>query len=176
MDKKLLWVTAASCAVLFLLSLSMDFIPSPGIVKSNIEVDPYPILDKCPDLKARIPQSLDFLMTYPESQTMMSIDATQNCEECHGMISTEIYHPTTFEDSILEIKCMDCHDIENHATHKPCETCHGVEDLGTISHPVGEGIYDKNTNTWVSCTSTCHTIHVAPMQGAFLCLRCHEDK
>lgn len=110
-----------------------------------------------------------------------------NCLSCHNQqISLTQRFPHPF---IKEERCTACHTSYDESMHKEiikptldiCITCHSQEKLGR-SHPVGEGIRDPNTESTMTCVSSCHLMHSSdyryqtPFKNNMdLCLSCHKE-
>lgn len=109
------------------------------------------------------------------------------CFDCHDIskFKGKLYrHPVLEEENY----CLSCHEV--HASdHKfllkeePivfCQSCHS-EKMTSRSHPIGGRIVDPLKNRTMTCTSSCHNMHLSDSTSLLLsdkpelCASCHPD-
>lgn len=125
-----------------------------------------------------------FSFFYCLSQEIKDSDACLKCHADYLKLDKKFIHPL-----IKDGKCKQCHisyDMDGHKEQNPpvldvCLSCHTQEKLGR-SHPAGDGIIDPNTNSLMTCVSSCHLIHgsdykyMLPFKNNMeLCLSCHKE-
>lgn len=115
-----------------------------------------------------------------------SIKEATNCFACHDVqrFKGKAYrHPGSEENY-----CLSCHQphSSNHEfllKDEPvafCQSCH-TEMKTHRSHPVEGNLRDPIKHRAMTCTSTCHTVHLSdypeliPCGNRELCLKCHSD-
>lgn len=138
------------------------------------------------------------------------IENNGDCHFCHGISVTETGHDVftvksnslcqschiDIDDNLLEgpnhrtLLCIRCHNPHgsdnvysfNETVIELCTNeCHVEEKLG-LSHPIGQDIVDKNTETELTCISSCHSNHqpqetkLLQLASLDLCDQCHHDK
>lgn len=121
---------------------------------------------------------------YCISQAVQDGDYCLSCHSNAAGLDKKFLHPL-----VSEKKCRACHISYDAALHKEaeapvldtCLSCHGEQKLGR-SHPVGGNIIDPNTNTMMTCVSSCHLKHgsdykyqVPFKNNMELCLSCHKE-
>ncbi len=109
------------------------------------------------------------------------------CFQCHDIskFRGKLYrHPALGEENY----CLSCHrahssDREFLLKDEPidfCQSCHS-EMKTSRSHPIGGSIIDPLKNRTMTCTTSCHTVHLSDYPTLLftkkpdLCACCHPD-
>ncbi len=108
---------------------------------------------------------------------------TEICYRCHSDVK-----PENFRFSHKVNKCTYCHLYHSSERSKflladpvrlCTQPCHSEAELSQ-NHPVGFGVIDPNTQSSLTCTSSCHAPHGSNFKGLLktnsrnLCFSCHN--
>ena len=186
--KKFLVVSAAF--------LSFFFFPASGYDRSNPD---KPCLD-CHSSKAAGAASVSLESKYVHKPVALnqcsachrqddrsSIAEAVSCFKCHDVqkFKGKAYRHPPMEERNYCLSCHRAHSSDHEFLLKDepvvfCQSCHADMKMHR-SHPVGGKVQDPLKGRAMTCTSTCHTVHLSdlailtPCEDRKLCLKCHVE-